>query len=148
MTEPYKINKHKREYCPQCMANGRGHIRMQFHHAHIFHGIYDADRGVGIWACDEKWKCSKCRYVALFGFPLTKAMYDATLLAWRGNYEWTILSENEVARRFEELGYLDVRVKGEGIVVELPKPDVSPDTGVKKWGPKERVEVDVQTETS
>lgn len=118
MTDPYVIDKTKIEYCPQCMANNRGHVRMEFHHAWIFHAIYDIHSEVGIWACDEKWKCPKCRYVGMYGNPITKACYEATLDAWGGNYEWW-REPNKMAERLVALGYLDVREKGIGIKVEL-----------------------------
>ena len=142
----YKIDYDKILFCPICSTQG-AKIPMEFHHAYVFHAIYDVERQVGIWACDEKWKCPQCRLVLPFGHPITKAQYDATIEAWHGNHEWATKRRDEVAKRLRDLGYLDVEVEGHGYHVRDFKPDapVSEDTETS-YGPPEKISIEMKDE--
>lgn len=146
MTEPYKINYDKVLFCPVCIISGHKE-QLAFHHAYVFHGIYDVEGQVGIWACDEKWKCPRCRNVQVFGFPITKVQFEATIDAWHGNHEWAAKDREDVAKRLIDLGYLDVMEPGEGFHVAEWKPDapVSEDAETS-YGPPEKITLDDKDE--
>ena len=113
MTEAYVIDKSKRILCPICKCNGGGEQPMVFHHAMIFHSPWSTDRSVGIWACDESWKCLRCRNMQFFGFPITKEQFLATEEVWHGHIECQSETDKEKERalikeRLTRLGYLDV----------------------------------------